>query len=215
MALFYFVRHGEATWNAEARLCGRTDVPLSEVGRRQAARLAERLSKLPLKAIYTSPLERARATARFIADAARIEPTVEERLVELDYGAWEGLTYEEIKQGHAAAYRAWVADPGEVAPPEGESGRQVVARVAPFLELLAARHPRGTVVVVSHRTVCRLIVCHVLGLPLGEYRRRLAMDNAALNILEWAETGWRLLVLNDTSHLAADGAGVAASDEEL
>jgi len=204
MALFYFVRHGVSGWNAENRLCGRTDVPLSDEGRRQAARLAERLRGLSPAALYTSPLRRAVETAEIITAAVRLTPVVEDRLIELDYGAWEGKTFAEVMEQDAEAFRAWDADPGNVSPRGGESGGQAMARVAPFLDELAARHPgeREHVIVVCHRTICRLIVCHALGLPPSEYRRRLSMDNAALNIIQSMDKGWRLILLNDTSHLA-------------
>ena len=102
------------------------------------------------------------------------------------------------------AYRAWDADPGNVAPRGGESGVRALERVVPFLDELAVRHSaeRDHVVVVCHKTICRLVVCHVLGLSPSEYRRRLSMDNAALNIIQPHEQGWRLILLNDTSHLA-------------
>ena len=98
MALFYFLRHGETAWNAEGRLCGRTDVPLSDVGRRQAQLLAWRLQPIPVEALYSSPLERALETARLIGQAVGREPVVDQRLAELNYGAWEGRTFEEIKR---------------------------------------------------------------------------------------------------------------------
>lgn len=210
MALFYFVRHGVSGWNAESRLCGRTDVPLAEEGRRQAALLGERLRGLSATALYTSPLRRAVETAEIIARAVGLAPMVDERLVELDYGAWEGKTFAEIMAQEADAFRAWDADPGNVAPRGGESGGQALQRVAPFLEELAARHAgeREHAIVVCHRTICRLVVCHALGLSPSEYRRRLSMDNAALNIIQSTiygspgAAGWRLILLNDTSHLA-------------
>lgn len=204
MALFYFVRHGVSEWNAENRLCGRTDVSLSDEGRRQAVRLAERLRGLSPAALYTSPLRRAVETAEIIAAATGVKPIVDGRLIELDYGAWEGMTFAEVMELDADAYRAWDADPANVAPREGESGAQALERVAPFLEELASRYraEREHVVVVCHKTICRLIACHVLRLPASEYRRRLNMDNAALNIIQSSEKGWRLILLNDTSHLA-------------
>jgi broad specificity phosphatase PhoE len=211
MTDFYFLRHAESAWNAENRVCGRTDVPLSETGRGQAARLAERLRALPPDALYTSPLQRAHETAEIIARAAGLTPTVDERLIEVNYGAWEGKTFTEITQQDAETYRLWDADPAAVAPPGGESGSQALARVAPFLDELAMRHAeRGRIVVVSHKTVCRLVVCHILGLSPSEYRRRLTLDNAAVNIIRRDEEGWRLALLNDTSHLALPGAGRAS-----
>ena len=203
MALFYFVRHGETEWNAENRVCGRTDVPVSEAGRRQAARLAERLRALPVGALYSSPLQRALETANIIGEAAGLKPTVDESLIELDYGAWEGKTFAEIMEQDTATYRAWDADPGAMAPPGGETGRQALARVVPFLDSRAAEHPQGHVVIVSHKTICRLVICHALGLAPSEYRRRFPMQNGALNIIQPWEQGWRVVLLNDTSHLAA------------
>ncbi len=215
MALFYFIRHGETEWNAEGRLCGRTDVPLSPVGRQQARMLAQRLKPLPVEALYSSTLGRALETARAIGKAAGREPVADARLVELNYGAWEGRTFEEVKQADPETYRAWEEDPGSTAPPAGESGEQVVARVRPFLDEIALRHAHGHVVVVCHKTVCRLVACHILGVPLAEYRRRLAMENAAVNILQPSEGGWRLVLLNDTSHLSIPHADLAPAGEDF
>jgi len=203
MALFYFIRHGETEWNAQGRWCGRTDVPLSDVGRRQAQLLARRLQPLPVEALYSSPLGRAMETAQIIGQAVGREPVADGRLVELNYGAWEGSTYEESKRTAPAVYAAWDADPASQAPPGGETGEQLIERVTPFLAEMAQRHPCGNVVVVSHKTVCRLVACHILGLPLSEYRQRIPMENAALNIFEVREGTWRVIALNDTSHLSA------------
>jgi probable phosphoglycerate mutase len=203
MALFYFLRHGETAWNAEGRLCGSTDVPLSDAGRRQAQLLARRLQPILVDALYSSPLSRALESARLIGKAIGLEPVVDRRLAELNYGAWEGRTFEEIKRADPATYRAWDADPGELAPPEGETGAHLIERVTPFLAEVAERHPSGNVVVVCHKTVCRLLACHIMGVPLSEYRRRVPMENAALNIFETREGKWRVVTLNDTSHLAA------------
>jgi len=215
MALFYFLRHGETAWNAEGRLCGSTDVPLSDVGRRQAQLLALRLKPILVDALYSSPLGRALETARVIGEAIGREPVVDRRLAELNYGAWEGRTFEEIQRATPAIYRAWDADPGTMAPPEGESGVQLIERVTPFLVELAQRHLHGNVVVVCHKTVCRLLACHIMGVPLSEYRRRVAMENAALNIFETREGKWHVVALNDTSHLSTLRTEPASAGEEF
>jgi probable phosphoglycerate mutase len=201
MALFYFLRHGETTWNAEGRFCGSTDVPLSDAGRRQAQLLGRRLQPLLVEALYSSTLGRALETARLIGEAIGREPVVDPRLAELHYGAWEGLTPEEFQRAYPAIYRAWDADPATVAPPGGETGVHLIERVTPFLAEVAQRHEQGNVVVVCHKTVCRLLACHIMGVPLSEYRRRVPMENAALNIFETHEGKWRVVALNDTSHL--------------
>jgi len=183
-------------------LCGSTDVPLSDVGRRQAQLLARRLQPIVFETLYSSPLGRALETARLIGEAIGRKPVVDQRLAELNYGAWEGRTFEEIKRATPAVYWAWDADPANLAPPEGETGVQLIERVTPFMAEVAQRHRSGNVVVVCHKTVCRLLACHILGVPLSEYRRRITMDNAAVNIFETREGIWRVLALNDTSHLS-------------
>jgi broad specificity phosphatase PhoE len=201
MALFYFLRHGETAWNAEGRLCGSTDVPLSDVGRHQAQALARRMQPILVEALYSSPLGRALETARVIGHAIAREPVVDNRLVELNYGAWEGRTFEEIKREAPAVYQAWDADPGSLAPPQGETGAHLIERVTPFLAEVARKHPAGNVVVVCHKTVTRLLACHITGAPLAEYRRRIPMENAALNAFETVDGNWRVVALNDTAHL--------------
>ena len=212
MGQFYWVRHAESDWNAEDRLCGRTDAPLSERGRLQARRLAERFAALPVEALYTSPLRRAVETAELIAERHGIQPVVEPRLVELNYGAWEGMTFAEILQRDGGIFHAWDADPAAVATPAGESGEEALARTTPFLDTLRGRHPQGNAVVVSHKTISRLMVCYVLGLSPSEYRRRLTVDNAAVSIIQPEEGGWRLVLLNDTSHLAVPGTRAPTTD---
>ena len=201
MARFYFLRHGETEWNTEGRVCGHTDVPLSEAGRQQARWLALRMKSIPVEALYSSPLRRALDTARMVGEAIGHEPIVDDRLRELSYGEWEGKTFDEVERADPPAYLAWVADPGSLAPPGGESGEQLVERVAPFFDLMASRHGRGHVAVVCHKTVGRLLACHILGAPLADYRRRVIIDNVSLSIFETGEEGWRVAALNDTSHL--------------
>ncbi len=165
MGLFYLVRHGETEWNAENRLCGRTDVPLSETGRGQARSLAERLRSTSFDALYASPLERATETAHLISRTGGLTPVQDSRLLELDYGQWEGKTLAEIRQSDPETFRAWDANPAQVAPPGGESGFEAQQRVVSFLDFLAAKHPRGNVLVVFHKTVCRLAISYALGMP--------------------------------------------------
>ena len=203
MGLFYLVRHGESAWNAENRLCGRSEVPLSETGRSQAKNLSKRLRLIPFEAFYTSPLGRAFETARLIAEAVGLEPVPDHRLVELDYGQWEGRTLSDIMQNDAPAFRAWDAKPAQLATPGGETGLAAQQRIVSFLDFLASRHQQDRVLVTFHKTVCRLAICHILGMAPDEYRRRLVLSNAALSIIRSQPNGWQLVSFNDTSHLSA------------
>jgi probable phosphoglycerate mutase len=184
MAIFYFVRHGETAWNAEGRICGPTDVPLSDVGRHQAELLARRFASIPVEALYSSPLRRSMHTARIVGQSISREPIVDPRLSELNYGLWEGKTFAEIKRAEPEAYQAWAADPADLAPPGGETGVELIERLAPVLGNLDDRHPEGNVVVVCHKTLCRLLICKITGVPLREYRRQVPMNNVAVNIFE-------------------------------
>ena len=204
MRLFYFLRHGETEWNVEGRFCGRTDVPLSEAGQRQARLLAERVKPLVVEALYSSPLRRARQTAALIGEAIGREPVVDARLTELNYGTWEGFTLADIERAGPAVYHGWYRDPGSLAPPQGESGVQLIERVMPFLKEAAQKHPRGNVMVVCHKTVCRLLACHFMGIPLARYRQAVRVDNTAVNVFEVKDGFWRVVGLNDTSHLAGE-----------
>ena len=214
MGHFYLARHGETTWNAESRICGRSNVPLSEAGRRQARRLAQRLEPISFEALYSSPLKRALDTARFISERTGLEPILDDRLVELDYGQWEGKTLAEVMKNDPEIFCAWQADPGAVAPPGGESGLEAQQRLVAFLDNLAAKHPKGRVAVVFHKSVCRLAICHVLGMSPSDYRRRLLMENTALSIIQSRQDGWQLITYNDTSHLSACHVGrISLGDE--
>jgi len=215
MGLFYLVRHGETEWNAKGRICGRTDVPLSEAGRQQAKRLAERLKSIPFQALYSSPLKRALETARLIAEPLGLQPILDDRLLELDYGLWEGKTLAQIMDDHPKTFRAWEADPAQIAPPGGETGLAAQRRIVSFLDALAARCPAGQVLVTFHKTVCRLAICHALGMAPSEYRRRLIVNNAALNIIQARPDGWQLITFNDTSHLSAHHPGPPSLGEEF
>ena len=209
------MRHGESAWNAEDRLCGRSDIPLSDGGRRQAKRLAERLKPIPFEAFYTSPLARAFETARLIAESVGLEPVPDRRLVELDYGQWEGRTLADIMENDALAFRAWDAKPAQLTPPGGETGLAAQQRVVSFLDFLAGKHQQGRVLVTFHKTVCRLAICHVVGVAASEYRRRLILHNAALCTIQSRANGWQLITFNDTSHLAACPPGACGHAEEF
>ena len=175
------------------------------LGRAQAQLLAQRLQQPSSStALYSSPLQprlgNCAGDRRSHRAASRCWTIA---WSELNYGAWEGQTFEEIKRAAPAVYQAWDADPGSLAPPEGETGVHLIARVTPFLAELAQRHQTGNVVVVCHKTVCRLLACHIMGVPLAEYRRRIPMENAALNIFELEAGRWHIVTLNEVAHLSA------------
>jgi alpha-ribazole phosphatase len=162
-ARVFVIRHGETDWSRERRFTGSHDVALSEAGCRQCEAVAGALAMTPVAAVYTSPLARARASAEIIAKPHRLPVRVEPALREMAFGAWEGLTREEVAERAPALYDRWRHTPQAVTPPGGEPLADVVARVAKVLGDIRAGDA-GPVVVVTHAIVARLIVLDALGL---------------------------------------------------
>ncbi|MFG2137980.1 histidine phosphatase family protein [Streptomyces sp. NPDC048650] len=171
MTDFILVRHGETVWHAENRYAGRTDVPLTDHGRDQAAALALWAATASLTAVWSSPLARARLTAAPAADACGLIPRVDDRLYELDFGRGEGLTRNEMRQLFPDQVAAFLADPVGSHLPGGEDPRRAAERAAACLTGLAREQPDGRILVVAHSTLVRLLLCHLLGIPLADYRR--------------------------------------------
>ncbi|NMO93557.1 histidine phosphatase family protein [Actinomycetospora sp. TBRC 11914] len=171
MTEIVLVRHGETVWHAENRYTGRSDVPLSARGREQAAALARWAATAGLDAVVTSPSPRARDTAEAAAKAAGHVAEVDPRLVEVDFGAGDGLTREEMAARFPAERDAFLARPATQPLPGGEPGRDAVARAMPVLREVGSAHPDGRVLVVAHQTLIRLLLCELLGIPLDDYRR--------------------------------------------
>ena len=196
-----FVRHGETDWNQHPRFRGRADVALNDVGMDQARRVARRLSSVQVSAIYASPLGRTVKTATPIAAAHGLEIIPEEALTDFDYGVWQGKTLAEVAESDADRYRRWQTDPARVCIPNGETLGRVRDRVLRAIRHIARRHRRGTVVVVSHDMVGRVLVVGLLGLPLAAIRR-IGQDNGAISVFESRENSWSVISINDTGHLA-------------
>jgi broad specificity phosphatase PhoE len=198
------VRHGQSLWNEVRRFQGSTDVPLSDLGRRQARALGPALRRYRLAAVYVSPLQRARETAALAlggagaGDRGNGEPVPVDDLRELCLGDWEGCTVEEIRARDGDPYAAWVRSPLDRPPPRGEPLPEVQARVREALARIAAAHdPRDDVLVVTHGGVISVHACDLLGCSLNELWR-LRVDNASITVVRPP----RLVSLNDTRHLA-------------
>lgn len=206
MTHILLIRHGRTAWNKEERFRGREDLPLDEVGQAQAKALARRLAaEFPsLAAIYASPLRRAQETAAPIAEALGLTVHAEAGLIDIDYGAWQGLTPAEVAARDPTLYQIWQIAPDRVHFPGGETLEQVQARARATLDAIAARHTDATVALVSHLVVCRLLLCSVLGVPVGRFAL-LRQATGCLNVLETAGTGYEVVVMNDFCHLRGIG----------
>lgn len=192
-----FVRHGAHAVVGE-RLCGRTPgFSLSDLGRRQAEALAERLARDAPRAVYTSPVTRAQETASVIAAASGLEPVVAEAIDEIDFGAWAGRTFAELDA--EPAWRLWNADRARRRPPGGESMAETQARVASWLDDVRDDHAGAAVVAVSHADVIKAAVAYALGLSLHFYDR-FEIAPGSLTTLVHGDAGWTLSSINEAPH---------------
>jgi broad specificity phosphatase PhoE len=196
------VRHGETDWNLAGRFQGRSDVPLNQKGVEQANALASALGGESLAAIYSSPLVRARETARLIKVFHPSSPLYEEEgLVEMDLGEFEGIEGPRWAEKHADFRKAWRDNPASVTMPGGENLQQVQARSMAVLERITHSYPLGsTLLVCSHNFVILTILCHALEIPLNRFRE-LKQGTAALNVLYMQGERLQAEVVNDRSHL--------------
>lgn len=194
-------RHGETAWNAEGRYQGQEDIALSPVGEAQARALGERLRDVRIDRAVASPLGRAARTAEFALGAERRDLLrTDPGLMEIAHGTWEGLLAAEIRERDPERSLAWRDAPHEVLMPEGESLQHVLDRAWPALERACEGLGDGTLLVVAHDAVNRVILCRVLGLPLARLWR-FRQAPTTLNLLEGATVDALDVVrLNDCAH---------------
>jgi len=194
------VRHGRTSWNHAARYQGHTDVALSEIGRKQAQLLAQRLAKEEIKAVYASDLRRALETAKILAEPHNLAVETLPGLREINFGYWEGLTFAEISEKYKDLAERWYSAPAEVQIPGGETFFQLKERVYSTVLELVKKHNQETIVVVTHAGPIRALICALFNIDLN-YAFRIRQDNCALSIIEFYEGTGILCLLNDTSHL--------------
>ena len=183
----YLIRHGETQGADTKRYKGHIDVPLSENGIKQMERLAEYISAeatSKLSAVYCSDLSRAIKSAEIIAETHSIKPVVFKDLRERNFGIWEGMTFDEIKEKYPEEFNAWTNNPREFSPMQGESTIEVKDRALKVLKGVLEKHKDESIAIVSHGGINRIILCHLLGIPL-ENIFRIEQDFAAVNIIEF------------------------------
>jgi probable phosphoglycerate mutase len=197
------IRHGETAWNREGRIQGyHGDSPLTEAGRAQAQRLAERLAGEGLRALHSSNSERARQTATPIAAALELDVAWDAALRERNYGEFEGWTYAELERKHPEAYKKFRSRDPAYAPPGGESGARFRDRIVAALERVAADANGGHVAVVTHGGVLGVMYRHAHG-TAAESKRDYSLINASINRLVYAGGRWSVEAWGDVAHLAA------------
>jgi len=204
MMRLVLVRHGETEHNRGQLTLGRADVPLNERGLAQAAALGRSFVEKP-DAVFASPLQRAAATARQIADAHGMDVLLDDRLIEMDVGEMEHLTRDELGLRYRDFLVEWMSDRcGDARMPGGETLREVQERAWSFVADAAREHAGRTVVAVSHNFVILMLICRALGLPIERFRR-LRQTLASRTIIDVDGDGGVVVALNDVSHLVAHG----------
>lgn len=169
------------------------------MGIKQARLLAEYLSKVKIAAIYSSPLKRALKTAEIIADSHKLKVVIAPGLIDFNYGNWQGLSLQEVKDKHKELYLEWLNHPDRVKMPAGESLDDVRQRAMGVVTDVIARH-RGTIVLVSHRVVNKVLICALLGLDNSHFWN-IKQDTCGITIFTYEKERFVLTRHNDTSYL--------------
>jgi alpha-ribazole phosphatase/probable phosphoglycerate mutase len=193
MLKIFLLRHGQTNWNADNnRYCGRTDIALTPKGISQAEEVRRQMEGIELLNVYSSPLQRAYTTACIASGKEAIK---DERLIEADFGQWEGKTKEEFIKENESLWTNWMSDPvSHRAGGTGETGMEIVIRVDDFFKYLQEKYKDGNVMVVGHNGINRLYMAHKLGMPLKNYRQ-LVQENSSVTCFTLDQNGLLTLEL--------------------
>ena len=200
MTRFILVRHGETTWNQEGRYQGQIDTPLSPFGLKQGEMVAEGLKTVPIDIAYASPLSRSYETAVMCAKHHGLEVIKDERLLEINHGEWEGLQADEVEAKYPELLQKWRTTVVDVQMPGGENIEDVRRRAMEAFYEYAEKHAGQTVLVVAHDAVNKAVLCDILDIDLSHFWQ-VKQDNTCINVFEYQNGKWRLVLMNSTSHL--------------
>jgi broad specificity phosphatase PhoE len=200
MVHIILIRHGETDWNTQQVFRGRADVALNKVGLAQAEAVGISLHDRAINALYSSPLNRALDTAHMLAKGRNFEVEREESFIDIDFGVWQGLSHQEVKERFKDLYTTWLRAPHKVTFPDGESLEEVKFRSQRALAKIVENNPGRTVAIVSHRVVNKVLLCSITGLALSHFWY-IRQDTCAVNSFEYKDGNYFLTLLNDTCHL--------------
>jgi phosphoserine phosphatase len=202
MIRIILVRHGHVDWLAPERFRGRAELPLSGLGRRQAQAVAGYIAaSWKPEAVYTSPLGRCRETGAVIAAPFGLEPQPIDGLADIDYGEWQGLTRDQAKERWPGEIELWFSAPHLAVIPGGETLAAVLSRATPALREMMGHHPDGTVVLVGHDSINRVLLLFALELPLSRYWY-LRQDPCGVSELLFDNGSFMIGSINQTQHLS-------------
>ena len=201
--MIYLVRHGATEWNKDGIFRGRKDLPLSEEGKRQALSTARRLKNSSIDSVYSSPLKRAVETAEAIASECGCRIVKVEGLIDLNFGDWEGRTFEWVRTNDPERYMLYKRSPQHCTVPGGESLKDCYDRAfRTFLRIASQQSADGSgYAVVSHRVVLKLILIGVLELGLSSFWK-IVLDTCSISEVERKKNGFNIRGINSSFHLS-------------
>ena len=201
MTKLILVRHGHVEGISPERFRGRAELPLTELGRREAELTAARIAaSWRPAAIYTSPMSRCIDTGAAIGKPLGLSASAMPGLNDIDYGDWQGLTADEARARWPDELDTWYRHPDWAAIPRGETLQQVLTRAVAALREVIRNHPDDTIVLVAHDSVNRVLLLHALELPLSRYWR-FKQSPCCINELDFGGDGFTILGINQTGHL--------------
>jgi len=192
------IRHGETEWSYQKRYCGFTDIELNEKGRQQARRLLKRLSKEKIHKVYSSDMKRTVQFAKIVFKDLPVEELLDLR--EMNFGIFEGLTYQDIMEKYPRVYGEWLRSPLDIIITQGEGLKILARRVRKALRRILSQNSNKTVAVFTHGGPIRVILCDILRLDLKEIWQ-IELGLASISIIEFVKGRGRVHLLNDIPYL--------------
>ena len=197
----YFLRHGQTAFSRENAYCGSLDPELTSSGVEMAQAFATAYSSIPWNAIYCSPMQRTKATAKPLCEELGMHLELRDGFKEIHYGKWEGQSVEIVSRDYHDDYIRWLADPAWYPPTGGELAVAIAARAMLVIEEIKQTYDSGNVLIVSHKATIRIMLCSLLGIDVGRFRYRLGCPVGSISKVEFGSHGPLLHALADRTHL--------------
>ena len=208
MMKLILVRHGETAWNREERFRGRKNILLNDKGILQAKLAAEYLNDFKIDLIVASPMQRALQTAREIKRDRNIEIIIDEEIADMDFGQWEGMKVNDVREKYPELFSIWVSTPHLCRIPDGENFQMVLDRSLRAIDKIKKLKNVKVASIITHRVVTMLLLCHYLGLDLARFWD-IRQDSTAINMISWKnEDEYSVDLINETCHLLKFGNAV-------
>ncbi len=200
MKKIFLIRHGQSEWNKLYKIQGQQDTMLTDLGRKQAVRIGSRLINENVDIIFTSDLARAFDTANIISGIINKPLVVSQDIREINFGKWEGLTLQNIKEMYRDEYSLWLKEPDRLEIEGAETLKKLEARIMNWINNIIMESRENNIAIVSHSATLKTIILGLLGIDISHYKN-ITLHNVSLSIVECREYNNVLTMLNDTSHL--------------